>query len=155
MAIIQRDPVDEMIHREPFRSLESLQREMNRIFDRLMPGGNGEGRSLTFLPSVEVEEADDTIHLKVEVPGMDAKDLDVEVTDDLVSIKGERKSESKTEEKGMVRSEFHYGKFERQIALPAHVQPGQARAEYKHGILTLTLPKLPSEPRRSVKVSIT
>lgn len=155
MAIIQRDPMNDLIHWEPLRSIEGLQREMNRLFERLMPTGNDEGRSLTFFPSVEMEEADHTIHLKVEVPGMEAKDLDVEVTDDSILIKGERKSESTTEEKGMVRSEFHYGKFERQIPLPAHVQPDQVQADYRNGILRLTLPKVTTEPRKSVRVNVT
>lgn len=154
MAIIQRDPLEELTHWEPFRGMESLQREMNRLFDRFLPMGNGEIRSLTFVPSAEMEETDDAIHLRLEVPGMEAKDLNVEVTDSSISIKGERKSESKTEEKGMVRSEFHYGKFERRIPLPAHVQADKVQAECKNGLLSLTLPKVESEQRKAVKVNV-
>lgn len=154
MAIIQRDPLDELTHWEPFRGIESLQREMNRLFDRLLPTGNGEIRSLTFIPSAELEESDDAIHLRLEVPGMEAKDLNVEVTDESISIKGERKSESKTEEKGVVRSEFHYGKFERRIPLSTHVQADKVQAECKNGILSLTLPKVESEQRKAIKVNV-
>jgi HSP20 family protein len=154
MAIIQRDPLEELTHWEPFRGIESLQREMNRLFDRFLPGGNGEIRSLTFVPSAEMEETDDAIYLRLEVPGMEAKDLNVEVTDSSISVKGERKSESKTEEKGMVRSEFHYGKFERRIPLPAHVQTDKVQAECKNGLLSLTLPKVEAEQRKAVKVNV-
>lgn len=154
MAIIQRDPLNELTHWEPFRGIESLQREMNRLFDRLVPMGNGGTPSLTFIPSAELEETDNAIHLKLEVPGMEAKDLNVEVTDESISIKGERKSESKTEEKGVVRSEFHYGKFERRIPLPTHVQTDKVQAECKNGILNLTLPKVESEQRKAVKVNV-
>jgi len=80
--------------------------------------------------------------------------LDVQVTEDTVSIKGERKSETKTEEKGIVRSEFHYGKFERVIPLPTHIQTDKVQAEYKNGILTLTLPKSESEKQKFVKVNV-
>jgi HSP20 family protein len=159
MAIIHRDPLEEITHWEPFRGIESLQREMNRLFDRMLPdrlltGGNGEIRSLTFIPPAELEETDDAIHLRLEVPGMEAKDLNVEVTEAAVSIKGERKSESKTEDKGVVRSEFHYGKFERRIPLSAHVQTEKVQAGYKNGMLSLTLPKVESEQRKVVKVNI-
>lgn len=160
MAIMHRDPMEELAHWEPFphwepfRGIERLQQEMNRLFDRFLPGGNGEIRSLTFVPSVEMEETDDTIHLKLEVPGMEAKDLDVQVTESSVSIKGERQSESKTEDKGVVRSEFHYGKFERRIPLPAHIQTDKVQAECKNGMLSLTLPKVEAEQRKAVKVDI-
>ncbi len=154
MAIVHRDPLEELTHWEPFRGMERLQQEMNRLFDRFLPSGNGEIRSLTFIPSAEMEETDDTIHLKLEVPGMEAKDLDVQVTESSILVKGERKSESKTEEKGVVRSEFHYGKFERRIPLPAHVQTDKVQAECKNGVLSLTLPKLESEQRKAVKVNI-
>jgi HSP20 family protein len=154
MAIIHRDPLEEMTHWEPFRGIENLQREINRLFDRLLPSGNGEIRSLTFVPSAEMEETDDAIHLKLEVPGMESKDLNVEVTEESIVIKGERKSESKSEAKGVLRSEFHYGKFERRIPLPAHIQTDKVRAECKNGMLTLTLPKVESEQRKAVKVDI-
>lgn len=154
MAIIHRDPIQEISHWEPFRGIESLQREMNRLFDRLIPGGNGEMRSLDFIPSAEMEETDEAVHLRLEVPGMESKDLEVEVTEESVVIKGERQSESKTEEKGIIRSEFHYGKFERQIPLSAHIQPDKAHAECRKGVLNLTLPKVESEQRKAVKVNI-
>lgn len=154
MAIVQREPLEELTHWEPFRGIEHLQREMNRLFERLLPSGNGELRSLTFVPAAELEDTDDTLHLRLEVPGMEAKDLDVQVTADSISIGGERKSESKTEEKGVVRSEFHYGKFERRIPLPVRIQTDKARAEYKNGVLDLILPKIESEQPQKVKLDV-
>ncbi|SRR5579883_1281203 len=154
MAIIHRDPIDELTHWEPFRGIENLQREMNRLFDRFLPSGNSEIHMLSFVPSAEMEETDDTIQIKLEVPGMDAQDLDVQVTEESIVIKGERKSESKTEAKGMVRSEFHYGQFERRIPLPAHIQTDKVQADCKNGILQLTLPKVESAQRKVVKVNV-
>ncbi|HSM83368.1 MAG TPA: Hsp20/alpha crystallin family protein [Nodosilinea sp.] len=154
MAIMQRDSLDKITHWEPFRGIEQLHQEMNHLFDRLMQEGDGDGRSLTFIPSAELEETDQAIQLKLEVPGMEAKDLDVEVTESTVSVKGERKSESKTEEKGVVRSEFRYGTFERLIPLPVPIQTANVQATYKNGLLTLTLPKVESAPQSTVKVNI-
>ncbi|NWF61963.1 MAG: Hsp20/alpha crystallin family protein [Fischerella sp.] len=139
---------------QPFQEIENLQRQMNRLFDRLMPSGDGGGAGITFVPSAEMEETDDAVHLRLEIPGLEAKDLDVQVMEDSVAISGERKSQTKVEEKGIVRSEFHYGKFERVIPLPTHVQTDKVQAEYKNGILTLTLPKSEEDKRKVVKVKV-
>jgi len=140
---------------EPLREIEHLQRRMNRLFERMFPSGDGGGVSaLTFIPSAEMEETTDEIRLKLEIPGLESKDLNVEVTEESVAISGDRKSETKTEEKGIMRSEFRYGKFERVIPLPARVQNDKALAEYKNGILTLTIPKVESEKKKAVKINV-
>lgn len=101
-----------------------------------------------------MEETQEAIHLKLEVPGIEAKDLDVQVTDNAVSISGERKEETKTEENGVTKSEFHYGKFQRVIPLPTRIQNTKVQAEYKDGILNLTLPKAEEEKNKVVKVNL-
>jgi HSP20 family protein len=155
MAITRWQPFGGELERwGSFREMENLRREMDRLFERLIPGGNGGVGALAFMPSAEMEETDDEVHLKLEVPGLRAKDLDVEVTEDSVAIRGERKSETKTEEKGLLRSEFHYGKFERVIPLSTHIQSDKAKAEYKNGILMLTLPKVEGEKRKTVKINV-
>ena len=154
MAITRWEPFQELGRWEPLRELESLQSRMNRLFERMMPIGDGERQEHGFVPSAEMEETAEELLLKLEIPGLEAKDIDIEVTEQSVLIKGERKSETKTEEKGMVRSEFHYGKFERVIPLPAHIQTNQVTAEYKNGVLHLTLPKVEAEQRHPIKVKI-
>lgn len=143
-----------LVRWEPFREIDTLQRQMNRLFDELMPTVREAGNGITFVPAAELEETPDAIHLKLEVPGMDAKDLDVQVSADSVSITGERKSETKTEEKGMTRTEFRYGKFQRVIPLPARIQNNKVQAEYKDGILKLNLPKAEEEKNKVVKVNL-
>jgi HSP20 family protein len=101
-----------------------------------------------------MKETDDAIHLRLEVPGMEPNDLDVRVTAESVAISGERQSESKTEDGNWTRSEFRYGKFERVIPLPSRVENDQAQAEYKDGILNLTLPKAEDEKKKAVKVNV-
>jgi HSP20 family protein len=145
-----------LIRWEPFREVESLQKEMNRLLDRIVPTdvGNGEIVGLSFIPAAEMTETPEAVQLKLEIPGMEAKDLNVEVTADSLTINGERKSEIKTEEEGFTRTEFRYGKFHRVIPLPVQVDNTNVAAEYKDGILNLTLPKAEEEKNKVVKVSI-
>ncbi|CCI06670.1 Hsp20/alpha crystallin family protein [Microcystis aeruginosa] len=145
-----------LIRWEPFREVESLQKEMNRLLDRIVPTdvGNGEKMGLSFIPAAEITETPEAVQLKLEIPGMEAKDLNVEVTADSLTINGERKSEIKTEEEGFTRTEFRYGKFHRVIPLPVRVDNNNVTAEYKDGILNLTLPKAEEEKNKVVKVSI-
>ncbi|MGL5880393.1 MAG: Hsp20/alpha crystallin family protein, partial [Xenococcaceae cyanobacterium] len=127
-------------------------------------------------PAAELAETPEAIHVKLEIPGMSAKDLDIQVTVDHVSIAGERKSETKTEEnedetaevssdisvpqrdaryvRGKIHSEFRYGKFQRVIPLPARIQNTNVTADYKDGILNLTLPKAEEEKNKVVKVNL-
>lgn len=143
-----------LIRWEPFREVDNLQREMNRMFDSLSAANRGENLGTSYMPAAEMQETADAIHLKLEVPGLEAKDLDVQVTAEAVSISGERKSETKTEEKGVTRSEFRYGRFQRVIPLPTRIQNDKVQAEYKNGVLTLTLPKAEAEKNKVVKVNI-
>jgi HSP20 family protein len=145
--------VNSLMRWEPFREIDSLQREMNRLFDHLA-SPTGEMGSTAFVPAAELHETEDAVHIKLEVPGMEAKDLDVQVTAEAVAISGERKSETKTEENGMTRSEFRYGKFRRVIPLPTRIQNTNVAAEYKDGILNLTLPKAEEEKNKVVKVEL-
>ncbi len=145
-----------LIRWEPFREVESLQREMNSLFDTLMPrtaqGSIPAGAG--FLPAAEMHETPNAIELKVEVPGMEANDLDVQVTAEAVSISGERKIEKKSEERGMTRSEFRYGRFQRIIPLPTRIQNDNVQAEYTNGVLRLTLPKAEAEKNKVVTINL-
>ncbi|MEB3310321.1 MAG: Hsp20/alpha crystallin family protein [Snowella sp.] len=146
-----------LIRWQPFQEVNELQREMNRFFDTLMPknlADNGEKGSWNFVPAAELVDTPEAVHIKLEVPGIDPNDIDIEVTAESVSIRGERKSESKTEEKGVTRTEFRYGQFHRVIPLPVRINNTNAKADYKDGILTLDLPKIEEEQNRSVKLSI-
>jgi HSP20 family protein len=142
-----------LVRWSPFREIESLQREMNQLFDTLA-SDTGRSSITAFVPAAELHETPEAIHLKVELPGMDAKDLDVQVMADAVAISGERKSETRTEEKGVVRSEFRYGSFRRVIPLSTRVENDKVEANYKDGILTLNLPKVNAEKNKVVKVNL-
>ena len=144
-----------LIRWEPFREIDSLQREMNRLFDSLSPAPTtNENMGVAFIPPAEIHETPEAIQLKLEIPGMEAKDLDVHVTAEAVSISGERQSEIQSEEKGVTRSEFRYGQFRRVIPLPTPIQNDKVQADYKNGILSLSLPKVEAEKTKVVKVNI-
>lgn len=143
-----------LIRWEPFREIDTLQRQMNRLFDSLMTSNGDENVGFAFVPAAEIQETNDAIQLKLEIPGLEPKDLDVQVTAEAVLISGERKSETKSEAKGVTRSEFRYGRFQRVIPLPTRIQNEQVQAEYKNGVLHLTLPKAEAEKNKVVKINL-
>lgn len=144
-----------LIRFQPYREIETLQRQLNRLFDSEFNQLAGLGNDERFhTPAAEIKETDDAVHLNIEIPGMNAADLNVEVTAEAVSISGERKSENKTDENGVIRSEFRYGRFHRVISLPTRVQNTQVQANYTNGILSLTLPKVEEAKNKVVKVNL-
>lgn len=140
-----------LVRWEPFREIDTLQKEMNRLFDRLVVDGE---TGTAHVPAAELSETPEAFHLKLEIPGIEAKDLDIQVSAEAISVSGERKSETKTEEKGVTRTEFRYGKFSRVIPLPGRVENNNVTAEYKDGILNLTLPKAEDEKNKVVKINL-
>ncbi|MBW4615645.1 MAG: Hsp20/alpha crystallin family protein [Desmonostoc vinosum HA7617-LM4] len=143
-----------LVRYNPWEELNALERHINGLFgDSRVPSTVFE-KGLMKVPAAEIQETEDAIHLKLELPGMSAKDLDIQVTADAVHISGERKSENKTENDGTTKSEFYYGKFQRVIPLKARIQNTNVTAEYKDGILNLTLPKTEQEKNKVVKVNL-
>ena len=142
-----------LIRWQPFREMEALQRDMNRMFESLAPMEQGSMQQ-SFMPLAEMEETEDAIHLKVEVPGMNADDLDVQVTKEAVMITGERKTESRSEKEGMTRSEFRYGRFSRTIPLSTRIDNTKVKGDYKDGILVLELPKAEEEKHKVTRVNL-
>ena len=144
-----------LVRYNPWQEMNSLQRQLNRLFDEaLTPTNWEENGNLSKIPAAELTETDDALHLKLEVPGMSAKDLDIQVMVDRVAIAGERKAETETNENGKTRSEFRYGKFQRVIPLPVRIENTNVTADYQDGILHLNLPKSNEEKNKVVKVSI-
>ncbi|MBD2243284.1 Hsp20/alpha crystallin family protein [Nostoc sp. FACHB-888] len=138
----------------PWQEFNAIQRQINRLFDEDTLSPAFLDRGLSRVPAAELKETEDAIHLKVELPGIEAKDLDLQVTENTVYLSGERKSEAKSEDKGLIKTEFHYGKFQRIIPLSARIQNTNVTADYKDGILNLTLPKAEQEKNKVVKVNL-
>ena len=144
---------------QPFKELSTMRKQMDRLFEDMLSVSDNDWMGLhniggMWTPAVEIEEKDQELVLKAAIPGMDVKDLDVEVSEDRVTISGEHQSEEKTEDKNYFHSEFHYGKFERVIPLPMSVKTNDIKSDFKKGVLTLTLPKVEDAPKKSVKVQL-
>lgn len=135
--------------------LLGLQRDINRVFEetwkRFESLGPFAGRGG---PKVDVAETDDTVEVTVELPGVDAKDLDLSLTETALTIKGERKSEREEKKKDYVLSERSWGSFVRTIPLPSAVAPDQADATFAKGVLTVTLPKAPEAKEKVRKIAV-
>ncbi|MGV0107285.1 Heat-shock protein [Nostoc sp. DSM 114160] len=143
-----------LVRYNPWQELNALERHINGLLgDTKVPSARLE-KGFIKVPAAELHETDDAIHLKLELPGLEAKDLDIQVTQDAVHISGERKSQTQTQDKGITKSEFYYGKFQRVIPLSARVQNTNVTADYKDGILNLTLPKTEQEKNKVVKVNL-
>lgn len=148
-----------IIRWQPWQEMDNLRRQMDRLFDDFMHTSSElpllpKTTEATWAPAIELKETDSDILLKAQIPGIEANDLDIQVTQDAVSITGEKQEESKTEEKGLFRSEFRYGQFQRLIPLPASINNEQIKSEFKNGVLTLTLPKLAETAPKVVKVTV-
>ncbi|MBD2358317.1 Hsp20/alpha crystallin family protein [Tolypothrix sp. FACHB-123] len=143
-----------LVRYNPWQELNTIQRQLNSLFAETRVPATVFSQGLMRVPAAELQETETAIHLKLELPGLEAKDLDIQVTEKAVYVSGERKSETKTEEKGVTRSEFNYGKFQRVIPLPAPVQNTNVTADYKDGILNLTLPKTEQAKNKVVKVNL-
>ena len=127
----------------PWTEINAVQRQLDRIFDDF--------QAPKFkTPAAELTETEDELHLRLELPGMSAKDVEIEVTASAVKVIAERK----TEHKENTRSEFYYGKYQRLIPLKARIENTKVTAEYKDGILNLTLPKSEAEKNKVVKVNL-
>lgn len=140
----------------------SFQREMNRLFDEffndfglLAPWREDAYSVAQFAPKVNVSETDKELKISAELPGMDEKDVSVEMDDDSITIRGERKEEHEEKDGRWYRVEQSYGSFHRVIPLPARVEGDKAKAKFKKGVLQITLPKLPGEAENRKTIAIT
>ncbi len=136
-----------LVRYNPWNDMNTVSRQLDSLFQEIQTPAFR-------TPAAELHETSEAVHLKLELPGVDAKDVDIEVTENAVKVVAERKTETTTEENGRTRSEFYYGKFQRVIPLRARIQNTAVTAEYKDGILNLTLPKSEAEKNKVVKVNL-
>jgi HSP20 family protein len=132
-----------------FGSLFGLRDELDRLFDKSF----GVQLSRSWNPALDLYEDKDNVFVKLEVPGVKKEDIQISLQDGELSISGERKSEEKFEDAEVRRTERFVGSFQRTVALPAEVKGDQVKAEYKDGILTVTLPKAEEAKPRRIQIS--
>jgi HSP20 family protein len=141
-SMFSMDPF-EMLRMSPFSLMRRFTEEMDQYFAQLGMGRGGQSTAAgsgLFSPPVEVVERDGTLTVRVDLPGMTKDDVRVEITENILTIEGERRAEHEEKQDGMVQSERRYGMFRRQIALPEGVNAEQATASFKDGVLEVTMP---------------
>ena len=140
---------------EPFREFSTLQDRMNRLFRETQ--GNTQDESLassSFAPAVDVYEDEHNVTLKIEVPGIDEKDIDVRIENNTLTVHGERKIEKEEKEENYRRLERQYGSFTRTFNLPPTVDAENVQADYDKGVLKITLPKKAEAKPKQIKVNV-
>lgn len=143
----------DMIRWEPSGGLTSLRQAMDRLFEdafihpsRLLPEIIGQE------PALDVYQTDKDIVIKASLPGVKPEEVEVSVTGDMLTIKGEHKEESEEKKANYFRKELRYGNFQRSVELPFPVKSDKAEASYENGVLTITLPKVEEVKPKQIKI---
>lgn len=134
----------------PFSPFGVLQQEIDRVFDNFT-AWRGDG--LAFTPSMEVTETDKAIEVSTELPGIDEKDVDISINNDVLTIRGEKKAEKEEKNQTYRLIERSYGSFERSLALPPGIDADAIKAKMDKGVLKVTLPKPPTAQAQKIKIS--
>jgi HSP20 family protein len=135
-----------LVRWDPIRELDSLQGDMNRLFDRFFEGRAPNGTSSRWIPAMDLVETDDHLVLRGDLPGMTEDDVDIEIKDNVLTVSGERKSESEQRGEGYHRVERAFGSFSRSLTLPQGVDAERVEAKFENGVLEVRIPK-PAEAK--------
>ena len=139
---------------DPFDEIMSMRESMDRLFEDFFSRRPRTAGPLVWQPAVEVAETDTEVVVKAELPGIDPKHVEVSVTDDGLSIKGEARAEQEERKRNFYRRELRYGMFQRTIPLPTEVKGEEAKATFRHGILEVKVPKAERVRPKAVKVEV-
>jgi HSP20 family protein len=143
-----------LIRWDPFDDLASLRESMDKLFEEFFTRRPGRPAVTVWQPAVELFETDNEVVVRAELPGIDSQNVDITVTEDALTIKGEAKSEQEEKGRNYYRRELRYGSFTRALALPVEVKGDQAKASYRNGVLEIRVPKHERTRPKSVKVEV-
>lgn len=139
---------------EPFRGANTLQEQVNRLFSDVFERSSQESNLSTWAPSVDIAETENELVVKADLPGVDPKDLDIRVENNVLTISGERKFEKKVNEDNYLRVERAYGSFTRSFSLSNTVNSEAIKADYQNGVLSLSIPKREEAKPKQIKVNV-
>jgi len=139
---------------EPFRGVSSLQDQINRLFNETVDRSSGEANLTTWAPPVDIYETEHELVVKADLPDVKPEDLDIRVENNILSIRGQRKFEKKINEDNYLRVERAYGSFSRSFSLANTVNTEAIKADYKDGVLTLSVPKREEAKPKQIKVNV-
>jgi HSP20 family protein len=137
----------------PFRT-HPLQEQLNRLFNEAFERSSEESSITTWAPAVDIYETEHELVVKADLPDVKPEDLDIRVENNILTIRGERKFEKKVNETNYLRVERAYGSFSRSFSLANTVNSEAIKAEYKDGVLTLTIPKKEEAKPKQIKVNV-
>ena len=138
----------------PWTGVANLKQEMDRVFDRMFEGKWDELPAVgDWAPSMDISETKDSLVAKVEAPGMDQKDIEISLRENVLTIKGEKKQEQQDKDEQYHRVERSYGAFIRSVRLPAGVDASKVTASFKNGLLTVTMPKTPAAKGATIPIT--
>lgn len=147
-----------MVRWDPFRDMLTLQDRMNRLFDQTLSRtktDEEEGLAAsTWAPAVDIYETADSLVLKAELPGVSRENIDIQVRDNTLTLKGERRFEREVKDENYLRIERSYGSFQRAFSLPTGVQQDKIKAVFKDGVLEVILPKAEEAKPKQVKIEV-
>lgn len=143
-----------LIRWDPFDDLASLRESMDKLFEEFFTRRPTRAAVTVWQPAVELFESDNDVVVRAELPGIDPKSVDISVTENTLTIKGEARSEHEEKGRNYYRRELRYGAFTRTLAMPVEVKGDQAKASYKNGILEIRVPKSERARPKSVKVEV-
>lgn len=135
-----------LVRWDPIRELDSLQGDMNRLFDRFFEGRTANGTSRRWIPAMDLVETEDHLVLRGDLPGMTEDDINIEIKDSVLTVSGERKAESEEKGEGYHRVERAFGSFSRSLSLPQGIDPEKVEAGFDKGVLEVRIPK-PAEAK--------
>jgi len=158
-SLTRRDPnnLGEQIASTPFALMRRFSDEMNNLFQDFGLGHNWFGQNLPegiWAPQVEVVEENNQLIVRADLPGLKRDDIKVELSDDGLTIEGERRNENEEKGEGFYRSERSYGKFYRRVPLPESVNPQNAKATFNNGVLEITMPAPKQAERKTRRLEI-
>lgn len=146
-----------LIRWEPVAELNTIQSEMNRLFNTFFDtptGRGGNGASRRWLPAMDLVETADDYVLRADLPGLGEQEVNVQLEDNVLTISGERKAETQTEHEGYHRLERAFGGFSRSLTLPNGVDPESIQAHFDRGVLEVTIPKPEQKKPRQVQIKL-
>jgi HSP20 family protein len=138
----------------PFRGVSTLQDQINRLFSDAFDRNEGESNLTAWAPPVDISENEHELLVKADLPGIDPKELDIRVENNVLTIRGERKFEKKVEQDNYLRVERTYGSFRRSFALANTVNPEGIKADYQNGVLTVAVPKREEAKPKQIKINV-
>ncbi len=138
----------------PFGELRTLRREMDKLWEEFFGNQQLTSSETAWMPAIDISETKDAIVVRAEVPGMKAEDIEINLTGDILTIKGEKKHESEEKDENFHRIETRYGAFQRVIRVPVTVDSNKIQAKYEKGILKVTLPKREEAKPKQIEVKV-